>query len=270
VGKWLRRIFLGLLALLALLVMAIAGLFVFDALFGPTTADVANATYANGAGEQSHGYLALPDGPGPHPGVLLLHEWWGLNHGITVLADALAREGYVVFAPDAYRGRVAAQVPRALYLRLTTPEAAVTADLDAALAHLLALPDVDPARIASFGFCFGGEHSLLLSLRQPENIPYTVIYYGDVIPDANRLEPLRDSRGVLGVFAAEDQQIPLSDVAGFEAALDELGVPNEITVYPGVGHAFINEDNYNQPGAAGDAWRQGLVFLSRNLKDGGS
>jgi len=75
---------------------------------------------------------------------------------------------------------------------------------------------------------------------------------------------------VLGVFAAEDQQIPLSDVAGFEAALDELGVPNEITVYPGVGHAFINEDNYNQPGAAGDAWRQGLAFLSRNLKDGGS
>lgn len=265
-GKWLRRVLIWLLVLLGALVLVALGLFAFDVFFGPKTADVANTTYTNGAGVNSYGYLALPDEPGPHPGVLLLHEWWGLNHGITVLADALAREGYVVFAPDAYRGRVAAQIPRALYLRLTTPEAEVTADLDAALAHLLALPEVDAARVASFGFCFGGEHSLLLSLRQPESIPYTVIYYGDVIPDANRLEPLRDSRGVLGVFAAEDQQIPVSDVAGFEAALDELGVSNEITVYPGVGHAFINEDNYDQPGPAGDAWRQGVEFLARNLK----
>ena len=266
-GKWLKRILLGLLALLGALVLIVLGLFAFDALFGPKTADVANTTYANGAGEDSYGYLALPDGSGPHPGVLLLHEWWGLTEGMTVLADALAAEGYVVFAPDAYRGRVAAQIPRALYLRLTTPEENVTADLDAALAHLLALPEVDPERVASFGFCFGGEHSLLLSLRQPENIPYTVIYYGDVIPDANRLEPLRDSRGVLGVFAAEDAQIPLSDVAGFEAALGELGIPNEITVYPGVGHAFINEDNFDQPGPAGDAWRQGVKFLNQNLKN---
>lgn len=265
-GKWLKRALVVLLALVGVLVLVILGLFAFDALFGPKTADVANTTYTNGAGEQSYGYLALPDGPGPHPGVLLLHEWWGLNHGITVLADALAAEGYAVFAPDAYRGRVAGQIPRALYLRLTTPEAEVTADLDAALAHLLALPEVDPARVASFGFCFGGEHSLLLSLRQPENVPYTIIYYGDVIADANRLEPLRDSRGVLGVFAAEDAQIPVSDVAGFEAALNELGIPNEITIYPDVGHAFINEDNFDQPGAAGDAWRQGVEFLARNLK----
>jgi carboxymethylenebutenolidase len=264
--KWGRRLLIGLLILLALVILIPLTLFAFDAAFGPRTADVANTTFSDDRGETLLGYLAEPEGPGPHPGVLLLHEWWGLNEGITVLADALAAEGYVVFAPDAYRGRVAAQIPRALYLRLTTPEEQVKADLDAALAHLLALPGVDTERIASMGFCFGGGHSLMLGLRQSENIPLTILYYGDVITDANLLEPLMDSQGVLGVFAEEDQQIFVGDVLEFEAALNTLDIPNEITIYPGVGHAFINEDNFDQPGAAGDAWRQAVAFLAQNFK----
>ena len=152
------RLLIGLLILLALVILIPLTLFAFDAAFGPRTADVANTTFSDDRGETLLGYLAEPEGPGPHPGVLLLHEWWGLNEGITVLADALAAEGYVVFAPDAYRGRVAAQIPRALYLRLTTPEEQVKADLDAALAHLLALPGVDTERIASMGFCLSLIH----------------------------------------------------------------------------------------------------------------
>ena len=264
--KWGRRLLSGLLILLALVILIPLGLLAFDTAFGPRTEDVANTTFVNDQGETLLGYLAEPEGTGPRPGVLLLHEWWGLNEGMTVLADALAQEGYVVFAPDAYRRRVAAQIPRALYLRLTTPEEQVKADLDSALAHLLALPDVDAERIASMGFCFGGGHSLMLGLRQSENIPVTIIYYGDVITDAKLLEPLMDSQGVLGVFAEKDQQIFVGDVLEFEAALNTLDIPNEITVYPGVGHAFINEDNYDQSGPAGDAWRQGVEFLARNLK----
>ena len=264
--KWGRRLLSGLLILLALVILIPLGLLAFDTAFGPRTEDVANTTFVNDQGETLLGYLAEPEGTGPRPGVLLLHEWWGLNEGMTVLADALAQEGYVVFAPDAYRRRVAAQIPRALYLRLTTPEEQVKADLDAALAHLLALPDVDAERIASMGFCFGGGHSLMLGLRQSENIPVTIIYYGDVITDAKLLEPLMDSQGVLSVFAEKDQQIFVGDVLEFEAALNTLDIPNEITVYPGVGHAFINEDNYDQSGPAGDAWRQGVEFLARNLK----
>ena len=76
-----------------------------------------------------------------------------------------------------------------------------------------------------------------------------------------------DSQGVLGVFAEEDQQIFVGDVVEFESALNTLDIPNEITIYPGVGHAFINEDNFDQPGAAGDAWQQGVDFLAQNLRD---
>lgn len=266
-NRWGRRLLVGLLILLALVVLVPLGLFAFDAAFGPRTEDVANTTFADSRGETLLGYLAQPEGAGPHPSVLLLHEWWGLDEGITILADALAQEGYVVFAPDAYRGRVASQIPRALYLRLTTPEEQVKADLDAALAHLLALPNVDAERIASMGFCFGGGHSLLLSLRQPEAIPLTIMYYGDVVTDADLLEPLRNSQGVLGIFGEEDRQIAVADVLAFEAALNTRNIPNEITIYPGVGHAFINEENFDQPGPADEAWQQALTFLARHFKD---
>lgn len=265
-GTWIKRILVGLLVVLAALILIMGGIVVFDSLFGPKTADFTNTTFTNSDGEELLAYVAQPDGPGPHPGVLLLHEWWGLNEGITVLADALAEEGYVVFAPDAYRGRVTNQIPRALYLRLTTPEEQVKSDLDAALAELRALPSVDTSRVASMGFCFGGGHSLMLGLRESENLALTIIYYGDVITEANLLEPLMDSQGVLGVFAEEDQQIFVEDVLEFESALNTLDIPNEITIYPGVGHAFITEENFNEPGTAGDAWQQALDFLARNFQ----
>lgn len=260
-----KRILLIALAVLALAVAIPVGIVAVDAAFGLDTADYANTTFTDAGGNELLGYLAEPDGPGPHPAVLMLHEWWGLNEEITVLAEALAAEGYVVFVPDAYRGRVTSQIPRALYLRLGTPEEQVKADLDAALEYLISRPNVDSERVASLGFCFGGGHSLLLSLRHPETIPVTVIYYGDVIGDPAVLEPLANSRGVLGIFGEEDAQISVAEVLAFESALNAIGIPNDITVYPGVGHAFLTEENYDQPGLASDAWRQTLDFLAKNL-----
>lgn len=260
-----KRILLIALAVLALAVAIPVGIVAVDAAFGLDTADYANTTFTEAGGNELLGYLAEPDGPGPHPAVLMLHEWWGLNEEITVLAEALAAEGYVVFVPDAYRGRVTSQIPRALYLRLGTPEEQVKADLDAALEYLISRPNVDSERVASLGFCFGGGHSLLLSLRHPETIPVTVIYYGDVIGDPAVLEPLANSRGVLGIFGEEDAQIRVAEVLAFESALNAIGIPNDITVYPGVGHAFLTEENYDQPGPASDAWRQTLDFLAKNL-----
>jgi carboxymethylenebutenolidase len=106
----------------------------------------------------------------------------------------------------------------------------------------------------------------MLGLRESENLALTILYYGDVITDANLLEPLMDSQGVLGVFAEEDQQIFVEDVLEFESALNTLDIPNEITIYPGVGHAFITEENFNEPGTAGEAWQQAIDFLARNFQ----
>jgi carboxymethylenebutenolidase len=263
--RWLRRLLLVLVGLIALIVVASAATILWDRAFGPKVADVANVSYATPDGRELLGYLAEPDGPGPHPGVLMIHEWWGLNEGLTVLAEALADEGYLVFAPDAYRGQVTSLIPRALWLRLTTPERQVFADVDSGLAYLRGLEGVDPERVASMGFCFGGGHSLQLGLRQSENLALTVLYYGAVVTDRDLLRPLIEAQPVLGIFAEDDVSIFPRDVLEFEAALDSLAISNEITIYPGVGHAFLNEENFEGSGTAGDAWRQTLAFLERNL-----
>jgi len=263
--KWAKRILLAFLAVLLLLVGLFAGAVIFDSLFGSDTADFANVEYENMDGEQLYGYLATPEGDGPHPGVLLIHEWWGLNEGITVLADALAEEGYVVFAPDGYGGNVTAALPRALWLRITTPTEQVEADIDSGLAHLRALDGVDRERVASMGFCFGGGHSLQLGLRQSENLALTIMYYGAVVTNPDLLRPLTEAQPVLGIFAEEDNTVFTDEVLEFEAALNSLDIENEITIYPGVGHAFVTEENYDQPGPAGDAWQQTLAFLKENL-----
>ena len=262
---WLKRIGLGLPALLLLVIVVFVGVIVYDALLGNDTADFANTEYTDAEGQKLFGYLSTPEGPGPHPAVLLIHEWWGLNEGMTVLADALAEEGYVVFAPDGYRGNVTDMFPRALWLRLTTPTEQVEADIDSGLAYLRNLDNVDTTRVASMGFCFGGGHSLQLGLRQSENLTLTIIYYGAVVTEPDLLRPLTEAQPVLGIFAEEDNTIFTEDVLEFEAALNSLDIENEITIYPGVGHAFLNENNYDQPGPAGDAWTQTLLFLDENL-----
>jgi carboxymethylenebutenolidase len=266
-SKWIKRILLAILAVLLLVVLLFAGTIIFDSLFGSDTADYANVTYTDAAGQELLGYLAEPGEPGQYPAVLLIHEWWGLNEGMTILADALAEEGYVVFAPDGYRGNVTSTIPRALWLRITTPTDQVERDMDSALVYLRSLENVDTERVASMGFCFGGGHSLQLGLRQSENLALTIIYYGAVVTNPDLLAPLTDGQPVLGIFAEEDNTIFPEEVIEFEAALNSLDIKNEITIYPGVGHAFLNEDNYNKPGPAGDAWNQTLQFLEENLRD---
>jgi len=162
IGKIIKRVLLGLLLLIGAVVVIIGGLIVFEGATSPSSVENSNVSYTDSAGNPLHGYLARPEGEGPFPAVLMIHEWWGLTAEIPELAEALAAEGYIVLAPDAYRGEVTDQVPRALFLRLTTPQEQISADLDAAFEYLLAVDGVDPGRMASLGYCFGGEQSLLL------------------------------------------------------------------------------------------------------------
>ncbi len=263
--KLLKRLLQIIMGFFLLILLFSFGTIFYDSLLGTDTADFANTVYMDSHGNELLGYLALPEGPSPHPGVLLIHEWWGLNEGITILAEALAAEGYIVLAPDAYRGQVTAVFPRALYLRLSTPEEQVFADIDSGLAYLRSLDGIDTERIASMGFCFGGGQSLQLGLRQSENLAMTIMYYGTVVTEPELLRPLTAAQPVLGIFAEQDQQIFVEDVLEFEAALTSLGIANQITIYPEVGHGFVNEHNFNQPGTAGDAWQEAITFLNDNF-----
>jgi carboxymethylenebutenolidase len=196
----------------------------------------------------------------------MVHEWWGLNRDITLLADALAKEGFVVLAADTFRGGVAQTPDQAMKLVSSTPVEQIAADLDAALAFLRSQPRVDPDRVASLGFCFGGTQSMFMGTRDPE-LAAVVIFYGPgPIADASRLGSMRQAGPVLGIYGEQDPNIPAAQVKAFQNALSAAGVDNTITVYAGVGHAFVKSTTYRDGGAAEKAWEQMVAFLKQNLK----
>lgn len=231
----------------------------------PAGAAQHNVSYSAQDGTTLHGYLALPPGTGRGPAVLMIHEWWGLNNDTAALADALAADGFVVLAADAFRGSVAMTAAEASRQVSSTPAARIASDLDAALSFLERQPRVDPARVGVVGFCFGGTQAMRMGTRRAD-LSSVVIFYGSgPITDSSQLGVMREAGPVLGIYGAEDRGIPAAAVAGFRTALDAIGVSNEITVYPGVGHAFVKSTTFRTGGAAQAAWTQMVAFLRRNL-----
>jgi len=211
--------------------------------------------------EKANGYLVQPDDDGNFPGIIMIHEFWGLNENIKDMAEMLASHGYVVLAVDLYDGQVAATSDEARQLMGSFEQQQYTDNMNSAVAYLE--ENFEPQLIGSIGWCFGGGQSLRLALNN-EDMDATVIYYGQLVTDKEELSKI--SWPVLGIFAALDQGIPPEKVKEFESSLDELEIQNEIHIYPDVNHAFANPsgDRY-APEAAKDAWEKTLAFFDANL-----
>jgi carboxymethylenebutenolidase len=231
-----------------------------------TTPAQTNVAYESADGTRLRGYLAVPDGEGPFPAVLMIHEWWGLNHDVVIMAQALSEEGYVVLAPDAFRGELATSVADAIALNRSTPEERIFADVDGALSYLVGHPTVDPDRVATMGFCFGGRQSMHLGIRAEGLAGVITLYGSGLVTDPGELGNLSANAPVLGIFGEEDRSIPLREVAAFGEALDAIGAEHTITVYPEVGHAFVKSSTFRNEGAAGEAWKQVVGFLDTVVK----
>lgn len=225
-------------------------------------------TYATIAGQDINGYLAYPaQAEGGLPGVLVFHEWWGLNDNIKSMADRLAAQGYVALAADLYRGRVAdnPDTARAYMEAALKDSAALSQNLRQA--HAFLKDEIKATRVASIGWCFGGSVSLKAALQLPDQLDAAVIYYGHVHADPEQLKPLKAP--ILGLFGGADQGIPVEGVREFEAALKSLGKSAEIHIYENAGHAFANPSGGNyKADAAEDAWMRSLEFLATHLKGG--
>ena len=220
---------------------------------------VANTTIPGDGGPAVRAYIATPSTPGPHPVVVMIHEFWGLNPDIVSEADLLAEEGYLVVAPDAFRGNTTGYVPSAIYQVISTPAEQVNEDLDSVVAWLSTQPAADPSRIGIVGFCFGGRSSLLYSLHNP-TLQATAIFYGEPVTDPARLTRLEGP--VLGIFGGADASIPLKNVETFRAALVEAGVESTVTVYPDQPHAFVeNAEGIQSEPAQAAAWAEMLGFF---------
>lgn len=263
--RLLRKIVLWALGSVAALAVLLAASVVVDGLIGGGRLDaLTNIRIANANGPSVRAYVARPSTPGPHPAVIMIHEFWGLRPDMIGKAEALAQAGYVVVAPDVFRGSSTGWVPRAIYQVISTPAAQVDADLDAVFDWLAAQGDVQPDKIAIMGFCFGGGTALRYSTHNPR-LAATAMFYGAVITDPARLSALPGP--VLGIFGGADNSIPVAEVRALEAALDQAGVPNQISIYDGQPHAFVKSiDEIRQGGPQQQAWDELLAFLRQSLQ----
>src|SRR5919106_5162634 len=225
--------------------------------------------------DNTTGYLVYPELANntqqqqqePMPAVIMIHEWWGLNEHIKNQADILAKEGYVVLAVDLYQGEVATTSDRSRELSSSVrnnPASAID-NLQSAVNYVKSLEIVDDTKIASLGWCFGGDWSLQLALNSSQNpLAATIIYYGRPVTDTASLSSI--SWPILGIFGDQDQAIPVESVKQFASALNASGITNDIYLYKGVGHAFANPsgDNY-APKETADAWQKTIGFLRTYL-----
>ena len=202
------------------------------------------------------------------PAVVMIHENKGLNDNIKNMANLLAKEGYVVLAVDLFNGEVTTDQKRASELtqNIRNISTIATENLKSAVTYLSSLTNVNSDKIASLGWCFGGQQSLQLALNSDKEHPLaaTVIYYGRLVTEPQILSKIQWP--VLGIFGDQDQSITVDSVKKFEDALNSNGIPNEIYIYKGVGHAFANPsgDNY-APQETQDAWENTISFLKKYL-----
>jgi len=215
--------------------------------------------------ETISGFLALPSSAGRHPGIVEIHEWWGLNDWVKEEAEKLSDQGYVVLAVDLYRGKVATDPNTAHELMRGLPQDRAVRDMKAAFDYLAARKDVIADKIGSIGWCMGGGLSLQLAIHEPR-LAACVVNYGALPTELNDVRKI--SAPVLGNFGAEDKGITPADVMAFEKLMKGAGESVDVKIYDGAGHAFENPNNKDgyRPESAADAWSRITAFYAKTLK----
>ena len=232
-------------------------------------------SYESG-GEEVTGYMARPAGGGPHPGMIVIQEWWGVDGHIRDLTERFAREGYAALAPDLYTYAGHAVTKDA-------DEAAKLAEelrYDTAMRYLrggveyLKGTGHSTDKVGVVGYCLGGSYALLMSCRDT-GIGAAAAYYGQIVNDEptenNPVNPIdlvaQMSCPLLFVHAGLDEYITVEHADRLREAMESGGKAGEVKSYAEAQHAFFNDtqpDVYNED-AARDAWERTRKFFRKHL-----
>jgi carboxymethylenebutenolidase len=217
-----------------------------------------------------------PERGAPFPGIIVIHEIFGLNDDIRRIVQRFADNGYATVAPHLYfRGPKPVCILRTMR-SLRAGQGEPFDDIEAARRWLVARDDVDGSRVGVAGFCMGGGFALLYAVRAP--VGATAPFYGEVPRDA---EGLRGVAPVCASFGARDRMFG-PKAAVLERHLSALGVPHDVKSYPQAGHSFMSRAShgpvmdavgrygpmhaeYNEA-AAEDAWARMLSFFGEHLR----
>jgi len=214
-------------------------------------------------GAQSRpGYLAQPAGAGPFPGLVIIHEIYGLNDNIRSVARRFAAQGYAALAVDLFGGRNRTLCMFRIFTALLARpfDNSSQNELKAALAYLAAQPGVDADRLGAVGFCMGGSFAVAWACADQRLKVIAPFYAMNPRP----LSAVARSCPVVGSYP--DPDFTTKPGRALDVALTQHDIPHDIKIYSGAQHSFFNDsgDHYNAD-AAQDAWARMLAFFSARL-----
>ena len=215
---------------------------------------------------KTQGYLAVPEGDGPFPAIILIHEWNGLVDRVKETADSFAAEGYIALAADMYSGRLGSNPQENMQLvqeTMAKPDVLI-ANLNAAVAFLRGRDDTT-GKIGTVGWCYGGGVALSFALGG-DNHDATAIFYGRLLGDPEQMAKI--DHPVYGTFVENDRGIPVEDVNNFVETLRAAGIDNDVHIYDDVNHGFwlhVDGNAEKRTTSAIDTWKRLKTYLKSTL-----
>ncbi|MGH2502220.1 MAG: dienelactone hydrolase family protein [Ktedonobacterales bacterium] len=208
-------------------------------------------------------YFARPAGAGPFPGLIVIHEIYGLNENIREIAQRFAREGYAALAIDLFGGRNRTFCTFRIFsqLMLGSLRNATLDELRAALTWLSAREEVNAERVGAIGFCMGGSFAIAWACVDPRLKVIAPFYAMNPRP----LEAVRRSCPVVGSYP--DHDFTASAGRKLDQALTAAQIEHDIKLYPGAKHSFFNDQGQVfDPAASQDAWSRVLAFFGERIR----
>lgn len=220
-------------------------------------------------------FEARPANAGIYPGIVMVHEFWGLNYHMKDVACRLAAQGYVVVVPDLYdkMGGPVREIAKARENSSKLADTDAVRDLQGAVMYLRQRSYVQSDKITAWGLCMGGRLALLLA-GNDQRVGSCIVFYGDPVNDSpneiKSMNPLQLVGGMqgplLGVFGAEDKNITPEKANRLQTALKEAGIRYDIHIFPNAGHAFFNDTRGSyHDSSAQQAWNLVQIFLKQSV-----
>jgi carboxymethylenebutenolidase len=211
--------------------------------------DVRIQTQVAGVSPALRGVLARPHGDGPWPGVVMLHEAFGVDDVMRRQARRLAASGYVVLLPDLFSQGGPRRCLVATFRALVKGQGRAFADIEASRRHLLERPACS-GRVGVIGFCMGGGFALLAATR---DFDVSAPNYGVLPRDLDRT--ISGACPIVASYGGRDRMLR-GAAAKLEQSLERAGVPHDVHEYPEAGHSFLNDSE------AGPGWMRPLMRVS--------